>query len=144
MASTLTLRIITPDRIVLEREVDQVIARAIDGDLAILPNHQPLLTALDIDVLRFTAGKEEHTAAVMGGIMEVNRNEVTVLSDLAELDTEIDETLAHQEKERAEAEKTQKTDKLDVYITEMAISRSIARLRAVEVSRRRRGHRHDQ
>jgi F-type H+-transporting ATPase subunit epsilon len=129
---------------VLEREVDQVVARAVDGDLAILPNHQPLLTALDIDVLRFTSGKEEHTAAVMGGIMEVNHNEVTVLSDLAELDTEIDEAVAHQEKERAEAEKTQKTDKLDVYITEMAISRSIARLRAVEVSRRRRGHRHDQ
>jgi F-type H+-transporting ATPase subunit epsilon len=138
MANTLMLRIITPERVVLEQEVDQVIARAIDGDLAILPNHQPLLTALDIDVLRFTADKQDHTAAVMGGIMEVNQNEVTVLSDLVELDTEIDEAVAHQEKERAEAEKTQKTDKLDVYVAEMAISRSIARLKAAELSRRRR------
>ncbi len=139
MANTLTLRIITPERVVLEQPVSRVVARAIDGELAILPNHEPLLTALTTDVVRYTLDKEEHSAAVMGGVMEVNNNEVTVLSDLAELDTEIDETRAHQEKERLEAEKLQKVDKLDVYVTQMAIGRSIARLKAVQIGRRRRG-----
>lgn len=138
MADKLTLRIITPERIVLEQEVDKVVARCIDGEMAILPNHEPLLTALAIDVVRYDFGKEDHTAAVMGGVMEVSNNEVTILSDLAELDTEIDEARAHQAKARNEAEKTQKVDKLDVYISEMALSRSIARLKAVEFSRRRR------
>src|SRR5205814_3303355 len=120
MADELILRIITPDRVVFEHGVSRVICRAIDGELAIMPNHQPLLTALATDVVRFTYDREEHSAAVMGGVMEGNNNEVTVLSDLAELDSEIDEAKAHQDKERAEAEKTQKVDKLDVYISEMA------------------------
>lgn len=138
MANKLTLKVITPERIVLDQEVDEVVVRAIDGELAVLPNHEPLLTALAIDVLRYKSGREEMTAAVMGGIMEVNNNEVTVLADLAELDTEVDEARAHQEKSRAEAEKTQKVDKLDLYLTEMAISKSIARLKAAEWSKRRR------
>jgi F-type H+-transporting ATPase subunit epsilon len=138
MANKLSLKVITPERIVLDQEVDQVVVRAIDGELAVMPDHEPLLTALAIDVLRYKTGREELTAAVMGGVMEVNNNEVTVLADLAELDTEVDEAKAHQDKARAEAEKTQKADKLDVYLSEMAISRSIARLKAAEWSKRRR------
>ena len=138
MANKLTLKVITPERIVLDQEVDQVVVRAIDGELAVLPGHQPLLTALAIDVLRYKEGKDEMTAAVMGGVMEVNNNEVTVLADLAELDVEVDEAKAHQDKARAEAEKTQKADKLDLYLSEMAISRSIARLKAAEFSKRRK------
>ena len=138
MANQLALKVITPERVVLEQSVDQVVARAVDGELAILPDHEPLLTALAIDVLRYKSGKEEMTAAVMGGVMEVNRNEVTVLADLAELDVEIDEAKAHQDKARAQAEKIQKADKLDIYLSEMAISRSIARLKAAEWYKRRK------
>jgi F-type H+-transporting ATPase subunit epsilon len=139
MADKLMLRIITPDRVVLEEEVQEVVARAIDGELAILPNHEPLLTALGIDILRFKKDNHDQSAAVMGGVMEVNNNEVTVLSDLAELDHEIDEATAHQDKARLEAEKIQKVDKLDVHITELAIARSMARLKAAEYQRARRG-----
>ena len=137
MADTLTLKIITPERIVLEQEVEQVVARAIDGELAVLPHHQPLLTALTIDVVRYKDSDGEATAAVIGGIMEVADNEVTILSDLAELDVEIDEARAHQRKGRAEAEKTQRVDKLDVYLAEMALAKSIARLKAAELAKQR-------
>lgn len=130
MTNKLMLRIITPDRVVLEEEVDEVVARAIDGELTILPNHEPLLTALGIDVMRFKKDNHDQSAAVMGGVMEVNNNEVTVLSDLAELDHEIDEVAAHQDKARFEAEKMQKMDKLDVHLTELALAKSFARLKA--------------
>ncbi|MBS1957666.1 MAG: F0F1 ATP synthase subunit epsilon [Cyanobacteria bacterium SZAS-4] len=141
MAGALTLKIITPERVVLEQAVDEVSARAIDGELSILPNHQPLITALAIDVLRYKVQGVENIAAVIGGLMEVGENQVTVLSDVAELDTEIDEARAHDAKAKAEAEKTQKTDKLDIYLSEMAMSRAVARLKAAEMSkaRRRRG-----
>src|SRR5271155_1915788 len=86
----LSLRIITPERVVLETIVDQVTATAIDGQLAILPNHQPIITALAIDVLHYKQGQHEETAAVLGGLMEVGENKVTVLSDTAELGVEID------------------------------------------------------
>lgn len=144
--ATLSLRIITPERIVLEKEVEQVSARAVDGELAILPNHEPLVTALAIDVLRFKTKGDEETAAVIGGLMdvsEVNKGDamhtvVTVISDVAELGAEIDATRAEQAKAKAEAEKSQKSDKLDVYVAEMAMSRAIARLKAAELAKSRR------
>lgn len=138
MASAMTLKIITPERVVLEQAVDEVSARAIDGELSILPNHQPLITALAIDVLRYKVQGVENIAAVIGGLMEVGENQVTVLSDVAELDTEIDEARAQDAKAKAEAEKTQKTDKLDIYLSEMAMSRAVARLKAAEMSKQRR------
>lgn len=138
-SNTLTLRIISPDRVVLsDTEVDQVLATAVDGGMSILPGHQPLVTALAVDVLTYKKGNKEESAAIIGGIMEVSKNEVTILTDAAELDKEIDEARALQAKSRAEAEKTQKTDKLDVYVSEMALSRAIARLKAAELSKRRR------
>lgn len=139
---TLNLKIITPERIVLDEPVEQVSARAIDGELTILPHHQPLITALAIDVLQYRNHDGEHIAAVLGGIMEVGENQVTVLSDVVELATEIDEAKAHDAKAQAEAEKIQKTDKLDVYLSEMAMSKAIARLKAAEISRQRRSKRH--
>lgn len=141
MPGTMTLKIITPEKIVLEQEVEEVTARALDGELSILPGHEPIVTALKLDVLRYVAHKEDEFVAVMGGILEVKGNQVTVLSDAAELDREIDQLRAQTAKERAEAERTRKTDKLDVYITEMAIGRATARLKALEFRETRKRRR---
>lgn len=138
MAGTLTLKIITPERIVFEQEVDMVVAKGTAGEFAVMPGHEPYVATLALDVVRFVHNDEERTAAVIGGLLEVRGNEVTVLTDVAELDEEIDLARAKQAKERAEAEKTQKTDKLDVYVSEMAIGRAIARLKAVELRQARR------
>lgn len=139
-SSTLNLKIITPERIVYEAPVDQITAVAKDGELTILPGHEPLVTTLAIDIMRFKTKGEEEAAVVMGGILEVGLSEVTVMSDVAELDVEVDEVRAKQAKERAEAEKTQKTDKLEVYYTEMALSKAMVRLRAAELGKlRKRG-----
>ena len=145
MPGTLKLRIVTPERIVLETDVEQVTATSVDGELSILPQHEPLVTALAIDILRYTLPpsparqhKEDEFAAIMGGILEVKNDEVTVLSDMAELDVDIDAAKAKEDKERHEAEKLQKTDKLDVYVSELAISRAVARLKAHEFRQRKR------
>jgi F-type H+-transporting ATPase subunit epsilon len=132
----LNLKIITPDRILLEQEVDEVSATAVDGEFAVLPNHEPLVSALALDVLRFKANNTEGAVAVLGGILEVSDNNVTVLSDAAELGTEIDEARARQAEARAQAEKTQRTDKLEVYVTEMALARAMARLKALNMAKR--------
>lgn len=135
---TLNLKIITPERIVLEKQVDRIVAKSTEGELAILPGHEPLVTTLAIDVVRFDTGKEEEFAAIMGGILEVRADEVTVLSDVAELDAEIDEARAKAAADKARAEKMERKENLDVYVTEMAISKAITRLRAVELRNRRR------
>ncbi|MFZ8263697.1 ATP synthase delta/epsilon chain alpha-helix domain-containing protein, partial [Staphylococcus aureus] len=66
---------------------------------------------------------------------------VTIVTNMAELDIEIDEARARQAKDRVEAEKTQKTDKLEVHMAEMALSKAMARLKAVEMVKRRKGNR---
>lgn len=136
--ATLNLKIITPERVVYDSAVDQVTAVANDGELTILPGHEPLVTTLAIDVLRFKVKGEEETAAIIGGIMNVNNAEVEILSDMAELDVEIDEARASQAKARIEAEKTQKTDKLDSVLNEMALSRAMVRLKAAEMAKIRK------
>lgn len=141
MASKFKLNIITPERVVLETEAEKLTATAVDGELTILPNHEPLVTALGIDILRYTKDGVEESAAVIGGILEVNNEEVHVLSNVAELGVEIDQARANDAKARAEAEKIQKTDKLDTYLTEMALARAIARLKAVEFAQRRKKNR---
>ncbi len=139
--ASFNLKIITPERVVFDQAVDQLTAVANDGELTILPGHEPLVTTLSIDVLRFKAAGEEHHAAVLGGILEVGQKETVVLSDVAELDHEIDEARASQAKERAAAAKTQKAQNIDVYATEMALSKAMARLKAAELGKlRRRAH----
>lgn len=153
MSGTFNLKIITPERIVLDTVVSQVTATARDGQLSILPHHEPLVTALGIDALKYWEEGEEKSAAVIGGVLEVANKQtplaaepaedlvVTVISASAELATEIDEARANQAKARAEAEKSQKVDKLDTQLAEMALSRAIARLNAIEIARKaRRGH----
>lgn len=139
MTATLNLKIITPERVVLEAPVKQVTARALDGELTILPDHEPLVTALAIDILEYKGeASSVETVTVLGGVMEVQDNTVTIVSNVAELGTEIDEARAKQAKDKLEAEKMQKTDKLDVYLTEMALSKAITRLKAVEMIKRRK------
>ena len=138
MPGTLNLKIITPERIVVDTPVDNVVARGTEGEFEVLPGHEPLVATLSVDVLQYNSGAHHSSAAVMGGVLEVREQEVTVLTDVAELDVEIDETRARQAKERAEAEKTQRIDKIEVYVSEMAISRAVARLKAAELRQRRR------
>jgi F-type H+-transporting ATPase subunit epsilon len=141
MVASLNLKIVTPERVVLEREVQQVTAKAIDGEFSVLPNHEPLVSALAIDVLRYQADGNEYFASIIGGILEVSNNTVTVLSDTAELDAEIDATRAQQALSRAEAEKTQRAENLDTQLRELALSRAMTRLKATELAQRRR-HKH--
>lgn len=142
MEGNFTLKIITPERVVLDTKSNSVTATARDGQLTILPKHEPLVTALGIDVLSYTTGQgEEHSAAIIGGILEVGNETVTILSDTAELGVEIDEARAGQALKRAEAEKTQRVDKLDTQLAEMALTRAIARIKAVEMVKNRRKNR---
>ena len=86
----LTLRVITPDSIVWDDTAQEVILPSSTGQLGILSNHAPLLTSLDIGVLRVRSEKEWKSIAVMGGFAEVENNEVKVLVNTAELGENID------------------------------------------------------
>lgn len=101
---TLTVRVITPDKTVWDETAQEVILPSGSGQLGILTDHAPLLTNLDIGVLRVRSDKEWKSIAIMGGFAEVEQNEVKILVNGAQLGDSIDKESA--QIELAEAQKT--------------------------------------
>lgn len=132
------LDIVTAERQVFSEEVDVVVAPGIDGELAILPHHAPLMTALKPGELRVRRGGEEYSLAVTGGFLEVRPDRVTILADAAERAEEIDIARAEEAKRRAE-EELSRTAEVDGARAEAALRRSLIRIKVGEKRRRRRG-----
>lgn len=99
---TLTVRVISPDKTVWDSEAEEVILPSTTGQLGILPNHAPLLTALDVGVMRVRPGKDWLPIALMGGFAEVENNEVTILVNGAERGDAIDKAAALEAYTKAE------------------------------------------
>ncbi|RMF20666.1 MAG: F0F1 ATP synthase subunit epsilon [Cyanobacteria bacterium J083] len=98
----LTLRIITPDSIVWDEPVQEVILPSKTGQLGVLSGHAPLLSALETGVMRVRPGKDWQAIAVFGGFVEVENNEIKVLVNGAEMGEAIDKEAARQEFNQAQ------------------------------------------
>lgn len=98
----LKLEIVTPEKRVLDAEVDSVSVPTASGEAGILPNHAPLISALKPGVLSYTTKGSTEKLAISGGFVEVNSNKVAVLADTAETAADIDVDAARAEREAAE------------------------------------------
>jgi F-type H+-transporting ATPase subunit epsilon len=86
----LTVRVIAPDKTVWDSSAEEVILPSTTGQLGILTGHAPLLSALDIGVMRVRINKDWSTIVLMGGFAEVENDEVTILVNGAERGDGID------------------------------------------------------
>jgi F-type H+-transporting ATPase subunit epsilon len=86
----LTIRVIAPDKTVWDSPAEEVILPSTTGQLGILSGHAPLLTALDIGVMRVRTNKDWLAIALMGGFAEVENDEVIILVNGAERGDGID------------------------------------------------------
>ncbi len=98
----LKLEIVTPERRILDAEVDSVTVPTATGEAGILPNHAPLVSALKPGVVSYTAKGNSDKFAITGGFVEVSSNRVSVLADSAESPDEIDITAVKADREAAE------------------------------------------
>ncbi len=101
MAGQLTLRIIAPDHIVLDEQVDSVRLPGVDGAFGILPRHAPMIAALTAGVLRYRQSGSEKLLFVSDGFCEVAGGVVRVVSEAGEKPAEIDEQRAKEAEQRA-------------------------------------------
>lgn len=101
---TLTVRVISPDKTIWDSQAEEVILPSTTGQLGILSEHAPLLTALDVGVMRLRASAAQDWVAIalMGGFAEVEQNEVTILVNGAERGDGIDIDKARQAYSEAE------------------------------------------
>ncbi|MFO5441575.1 MAG: ATP synthase F1 subunit epsilon [Dolichospermum sp.] len=83
---TLTVRVIAPDKTVWYSEADEVVLPSTTGQLGVLSGHAPMLTALEVGVMRLRANKNANWQAIalLGGFAEVDEDEVTILVNGAE------------------------------------------------------------
>src|ERR1035438_5450563 len=84
MADTLHLQIVTPDRLLVREDCDQVQIPGKNGELGILPGHAPLITELQIGEISYRAGTTTQYLAVAWGFAEVLSDKVTILADSAD------------------------------------------------------------
>jgi F-type H+-transporting ATPase subunit epsilon len=132
MAATFRLRIVTPERQLLDEDVEEVVAPGAAGEFGVLPDHIAFLTVLAPGRLVYKSGGRRHVLAIFGGYAEVADNVMTVLADGAEPVAEIDAQRAEQTLRDAQA----KLADLDPAAPDMALLRraveeSTARLAAV-------------
>src|SRR5437870_13690426 len=98
------VELVSPERILFSGEADMVICRTVGGgDIAFLAGHAPFLGALDVAVVRIRKEDGEwEEAAVHGGFVHVRDDNVILLSDLAELASQIDFERARRDREELE------------------------------------------
>jgi F-type H+-transporting ATPase subunit epsilon len=125
---TLEVRLVSPERVLYTGEARMVTARTVDGEIAFLTGHAPLIGALDVGLVRIAEGDTEKVAAVHGGFVEVKNDVVTILSDVAELSDQIDVDRAREAQSKAEAQLRADSDDAEA---KAALARATARLAAV-------------
>jgi F-type H+-transporting ATPase subunit epsilon len=134
----LKFEIVTAERVVYSDEVDIVIAPGIQGEMAVLPHHAPLLTMLQTGELRVRKEGEEISMFVSGGFLEVRPDKVTVLADIVERAEEIDIARAEEAKQRAEDGLKTRAPEVDMARAEATLRRSLMRIKIAEKRRKRR------
>jgi len=134
----LLLEIVTPEAKSFSGDVDMVVLPGVEGELGILPMHVPLMTRLLPGEVRILQDGKQTELVVGTGFVEVSQTHVSILTDMAMADTEIDEVAAEEAMKRAEARaKDKDLNSEEVAEIERAIARSLAQLK---FKRRRRAH----
>ncbi len=126
------LRIITPDRVFYENQVDMVEFNTTEGEVGILPGHIPMTVIVKPGVLCIGEPEGEKLAALHAGFAEILPEGVTILAEVIEWPGEIDESRAVAAKERAEGRLQDKTPDTDIARAETALQRAIVRIQALK------------
>ncbi|MFW5888399.1 MAG: ATP synthase F1 subunit epsilon [Patescibacteria group bacterium] len=130
---TIQFEIVTPERQVLKEEITQVTLPTKQGEVTILPGHVPLVASLDAGVIEIAKKDGYHDImSLSGGFVEVLKDKVVILADIAERAEEIDVEKAEEARKRAEEEKQnlRHSDKERYAYIVSKLSKELARTRA--------------
>ncbi len=126
------LRIITPDRIFYENQVEMVEFNTTEGEIGVLPGHIPLTVIVKPGILDITEAGGGKTAALHAGFAEILPDRVTILAEVIEWPEEIDEERANAALHRAEERLHSRTPETDIARAETALQRAMARIQVLK------------
>jgi F-type H+-transporting ATPase subunit epsilon len=135
MAPTLRLVIVTPEAIAFDEHVNMVTLPCSEGQLGIYPMHVPLITQMLPGEASFEKDGKETFMAVGEGIVDIDAEEVAIVTDMAIAADKIDAAKAEEARQRASARLREKLSDEEVASVNASLVRSLAQL---QVKRRRR------
>ena len=137
--SKINLQIITPEKIAYKDKADQITLPTGDGEITIMANHIPLISTMKHGELIVKNDGKEIPMAVCNGFIEVRKNCIIIMTDIAERVEEIDEQLAKEAKEKAQNLLKEKDRMSDVAFADATalLEKSLARIRVARRRKRR-------
>lgn len=144
MSKKLQLKIVTPEKLILEELVDSVTLPTTEGEITILPEHIPLITELTSgDIIAHTEG-EDIPMAVVGGFIETKKEDnlttVAILADFAEHIKDMNDEVIEKAKTYAEElkKKAENNEIIDFEHFESELERSLTRIKIADKWRKRK------
>ena len=131
--TSLELQIVTPDRMLVREQVDEVEIPGNQGYFGVLPGHTPMLASLAVGEMWYRKGQEKTYLSLANGFCEVLPDRVTILAQLAERAEDIDIARAEEAKRRAET-RLQNARDIDYERARTALVKSLARLQVASRS----------
>ena len=129
----INLEIITPEKIIYKDSVDSITVPGTKGMFQVLKDHAPLMSTIEIGVIKLKKNDENTYFTTAGGTIEVLNNNVLILADSVEVIDDIDIDRAESAKTRAEENLKRKKEKeIDGVRAELALKRAINRINAKE------------
>lgn len=139
MADVLTLELITPEKVALTEKADSVVLPAFEGEMGVLPGHEPFVVQINPGEVRVELKGEHKSIAVSGGFAEILDNKISIFAETAEMAEEIDEERARQALEQAKERRKQKSaDSMTLAQAESALKRAQVRLKVINLRGRRK------
>ena len=133
LPTSIELQIVTPDKLLVKEQVDEVEIPGTEGYFGVLPGHTPMLASLAVGEMWYRKGQEKTYLSLAYGFAEVLPDRVTILASLAERAEDIDIARAEEAKRRAEARLVQAKD-IDYERARTALMKSLARLQVASRS----------
>lgn len=127
--SQLHLKIVTPEKIIFDEEVSEVMAFTENGEIGVLPEHISLMTKVKPGEVIIKQGNKETFMVTGLGLLQVANNVVTITTDMAEKPEEIDEKSAEEARKRATEALEQKLSVEEIATAEVALEKALAQLK---------------
>jgi F-type H+-transporting ATPase subunit epsilon len=128
LPTSIELQIVTPEKMLVREQVDEVEIPGTEGYFGVLPGHTPMLASLAVGELWYRKGQEKIYLSIAYGFCEVLPDRVTILAQLAERAEDIDVTRAEEARKRAEARLTASKGEVDYERARTSLAKSLARL----------------
>lgn len=139
--STIRVEVVSAEAEIFKGEAKLVVVTGEMGDLGIAPRHAPLITRIKPGQVRIIQPDDDELFLyVSGGILEVQPSVVTILTDSAVRAADLDEAVALQAKQNAEAAIASRTDAVEVAKAQVELAQSMAQLQALERLRKTLKH----